>query len=92
MNILINASQKIKFGDDYYDTASIVGDPPACINIEIDESIFASANPNYQSVDIFTPWKLENSKMIEDHEYEDLLNKSDYNSKKLSKSEIKVII
>lgn len=37
MTILMNSSQKVQFGDDFYDTSSIVGDPPSPINIDNDE-------------------------------------------------------
>ena len=52
MNILMNSSQKIQFGDDYYDTSSIIGNPPSEINIENDEdkiniSVIGNSNKKY---------------------------------------------
>lgn len=71
MNLLIEATKKIKFVDEFYDTISIFGDSPTQLkaNPQGDNDIIADSESNYftnnLTESIFTPWKSEAPKFEE---------------------------
>lgn len=100
MDLLLKATEKIKFDDDFYDTISIFGDSPTQQNInpQEDNDLAADCESNYctnnLTESIFTPWKSESSQFkakINDDKAS-IINDREINPDSILKCQIEVLL
>ena len=79
MNLLLNATNKLKFVNEFYDTSSIIGDPPTPVknNSKNNQELFIETDSNFHSTnslkeEIFTPCKDEIFELVEEGDNKEL--------------------